>query len=354
MNNCALHETLLQRNKSSKVFNENTLVFWISSDRKVLNERIDKRADQMVTKGLLDEIKSFEEKYGVGLDSKLKWNHGGGNYISIFVKSKNRKIRPNSICFDRFKTATPAYKDRLKVSNRNLFLSFYYPQFYYAIVISCKRENVAQGRLGKLSSGYILRVLFAIFAHFEQVDRGYNLHLKALAQIAKSFQALTQKNVGAWVAAILPPRFHFSVVNTAAFHHRACCAFWSRRTVACNFSAVLMIWNKSCFKNTFVFSNLLRVFRDAARETHYSFRTSKWTSSGKKSCLLLNQLPMSSLSRFPVSIHVRATNIHIKSHVYCPLSYLKLRNAANCKKSQKLHSTSLISNLIWNRVNLQN
>ena len=71
LNNCALHETLLQRNKSSKVVNENTLVFWISCDRKVLNERIDKRADQMVTNGLIDEIKSFEEKYGAGLDSKL-------------------------------------------------------------------------------------------------------------------------------------------------------------------------------------------------------------------------------------------------------------------------------------------
>ena len=65
LESCALHESLKERNRTSKVVHESTLIFWISSDRKVLNERIDKRADGMVTKGLIDEIKHFEEKYGV-------------------------------------------------------------------------------------------------------------------------------------------------------------------------------------------------------------------------------------------------------------------------------------------------
>ncbi|CAG5107383.1 Oidioi.mRNA.OKI2018_I69.chr1.g3293.t1.cds [Oikopleura dioica] len=65
----ASHESIIERNKNSKVVHEDTLIFWISSDRKVLNERIDKRADGMVTKGLLEEIKQFEEKYGVVMGS---------------------------------------------------------------------------------------------------------------------------------------------------------------------------------------------------------------------------------------------------------------------------------------------
>ena len=37
----------------------NALIFWITSDMKILFNRIDNRADDMVTKGLIDELKNF-------------------------------------------------------------------------------------------------------------------------------------------------------------------------------------------------------------------------------------------------------------------------------------------------------
>ena len=62
---------LQERNKRIRVRHANALVFWITSDATVLNARIDKRAEQMVTRGLKDEIRQFMDKYGPdGFDRK--------------------------------------------------------------------------------------------------------------------------------------------------------------------------------------------------------------------------------------------------------------------------------------------
>lgn len=51
--------TISELNQSISVCYSNALIFWITSDMKILFNRIDNRADDMVTKGLIDELKNF-------------------------------------------------------------------------------------------------------------------------------------------------------------------------------------------------------------------------------------------------------------------------------------------------------
>ena len=50
-------------NQSVSVCYSNALIFWITSDMEILFNRIDNRADDMVTKGLIDELKNFIATY---------------------------------------------------------------------------------------------------------------------------------------------------------------------------------------------------------------------------------------------------------------------------------------------------
>ena len=73
------HESIKARNRKMMIRHKNALLFWISSDRTVLNDRINRRANQMVTKGLKQEIKTF-------LDENNPGSFDSAQYAAIGLK----------------------------------------------------------------------------------------------------------------------------------------------------------------------------------------------------------------------------------------------------------------------------
>ena len=73
------HESIKARNRKMLIKHKNALLFWISSDRTILNDRINKRANQMVTKGLKHEIKTF-------LDENNPGSFDSAQYAAIGLK----------------------------------------------------------------------------------------------------------------------------------------------------------------------------------------------------------------------------------------------------------------------------
>ena len=82
---------LQERNERMQVRHRNALVFWITSDAKVLNARIDKRAEQMVTRGLKDEIRQFMEKYGPDCFDRKQ-------FAAIGLKQLHPMVASNCTC----------------------------------------------------------------------------------------------------------------------------------------------------------------------------------------------------------------------------------------------------------------
>ena len=82
------HESIKCRNRKIGVKHGNALLFWISSDRKILNDRINRRANQMVTKGLKREIKKF-------IDENDPKSFDSAQYAAIGLKQLMPLVAPD-------------------------------------------------------------------------------------------------------------------------------------------------------------------------------------------------------------------------------------------------------------------
>jgi tRNA dimethylallyltransferase len=98
-----------------------TLIFWVWSDRDVLNERLDKRVDTMITHGLEDECRELHrlaEQTGrtptTGIFQAIgsipqKTDIGYREFIPVFTASEDKKESLRTEAIQRMKSHTRQY-----------------------------------------------------------------------------------------------------------------------------------------------------------------------------------------------------------------------------------------------------
>jgi len=100
--------TISELNQSISVCYSNALIFWITSDMQILFDRIDNRADDMVTKGLIDELKNFITKYKNIDFTKSQFASIGLKQLLPLAKDSCSPVVRNK-CIDDLKSVTKKY-----------------------------------------------------------------------------------------------------------------------------------------------------------------------------------------------------------------------------------------------------
>lgn len=118
---------------------EHTCVFWLKCQREILNERLDKRVDEMLDRGLIEELLDFHREYSHVLEKKdAKYTEGIFQSIGFkefhefLVKQEGKKFDKSSISkednallatgIENMKTVTRRYAKKQMTWVRNRFL----------------------------------------------------------------------------------------------------------------------------------------------------------------------------------------------------------------------------------------
>ena len=105
---------------------DHTCVFWLQCQREVLNERLDKRVDEMLDRGLVPELLDFHSEYNHVLEKKDdKTQYTEGIFQSIgfkefhefLLKQKEKKFDESSAS-EEDKTLLSACVENLKIASR--------------------------------------------------------------------------------------------------------------------------------------------------------------------------------------------------------------------------------------------
>ena len=122
---------------------EHTCVFWLQSQREILNDRLDKRVDEMLDRGLIDELLDFHKEYNHALEKKdPKTQYTEGIFQSIGFKEfheflvnheGNKKFDESnaskedkallSACVENMKMVTRRYAKKQMTWVKNRFLA---------------------------------------------------------------------------------------------------------------------------------------------------------------------------------------------------------------------------------------
>lgn len=120
---------------------EHTCVFWLQCQRDILNERLDERVDEMLHRGLIEELLDFHQEYNHILEKKdVKTQYSEGIFQSIgfkefhefLVKYKGKKFDESSAsmedrellstCVENMKMVTRRYANKQTKWVKNRFL----------------------------------------------------------------------------------------------------------------------------------------------------------------------------------------------------------------------------------------
>lgn len=125
---------------------ENLIIFWLCCEQETLNERLDKRVDEMVQQGLIREIRSFYEKFVKPFDGQVDYTKGilqtigfkeFQPYLTKYDETEDRLLEnyykggvveaPESLailnqCLDELKSVTRRYSKKQIKWVRNRFL----------------------------------------------------------------------------------------------------------------------------------------------------------------------------------------------------------------------------------------
>lgn len=121
---------------------EHACVFWLQCQREILNERLDKRVDEMLDRGLIEELLDFHQEYNHVLkkkDAETKYTEGIFQSIGFkefhefLVKQEGKKFDKSSaseedqaLCtagIENMKTVTRRYAKKQMTWVRNRFLA---------------------------------------------------------------------------------------------------------------------------------------------------------------------------------------------------------------------------------------
>ena len=121
---------------------EHTCVFWLQCQREILNDRLDKRVDEMLDRGLIDELLNFHREYNHALekkDPKTRYtegifqsigfkefheflvNHEGKTFDESNASKEDKALL--SACLENMKMVTRRYAKKQMTWVKNRFLA---------------------------------------------------------------------------------------------------------------------------------------------------------------------------------------------------------------------------------------